>query len=60
MRVEEVGVDQRNLQQRLDDVTDGAVIRETDLFRCGDEVPQTAMMRRYNATMTIFLGVLAT
>lgn len=42
VRVEEVGVDQRDLQQRLDDVTDRAVIRETDLLCCGDEVPQAA------------------
>lgn len=45
MRVEEVGVYQRDLQQRLDDVTDRAVIRETDLLRGSDEVSQTATMK---------------
>lgn len=32
---------QCHLQQRLDDVTHGAVVRETDLLRRADEVPQT-------------------
>ena len=42
MRVEQVRVRQPHLQQRLDDVTDGAVVRETDLLRRADEVPQTS------------------
>ena len=39
--VEQVRVRQPHLQQRLDDVTDGAVVRETDLLRRADEVAQT-------------------
>lgn len=40
MGVEEVGVGQGDLQQRLDDVADSAVVRQADLLRSADEVPQ--------------------
>lgn len=41
MRVEEAAARQRNAENRLDDVTDGAVVRETDFLRRVHEVTAT-------------------
>lgn len=39
-----------HLQQRLDDVADGAVVRETDLLCCGDEVTK-AEQKKHTTTL---------
>lgn len=44
--VEKERVRQSDLQQRLDDVANGAVIWESDLFCCGDEISQTENTRQ--------------
>ena len=46
MRVKKVCVRHGDLQQRLDDVTDGAVVRETDLLCRGDEVAEAERSKR--------------
>lgn len=45
VRVEQVCVCQSHLQQRLNDVAYGAVIRKADLFCCADKIPQTEITR---------------
>ncbi|TNN49582.1 hypothetical protein EYF80_040200 [Liparis tanakae] len=47
--VEEVCVRQRDLQQRFDDVADGAVVRESDLLGRADEITQTETKGRVSA-----------
>lgn len=47
MRVKQVAACQRNPENRLDDVTDGAVVRETDLLGCVHEM--TSAAKRYGS-----------
>ena len=44
--VEQVAAGQRNPQNRLDDVADGAVVGQTDLLRCVHEVTATGRTKK--------------
>lgn len=51
MRMEQVRVCQRHLQQHFNDVADGAIIWQSDLLCSADEVPQAEHRKVFkNAT----------
>lgn len=50
MRVKQVAAGQRNPQNRLDDVADGAVVGQADLLRRVHEVPATGKDREERET----------
>lgn len=53
MGVKQVAAGQRNPQNRLDDVTDGAVVRQADLLRCIHEVTATGQRNRHQVRVDV-------
>lgn len=54
MGVEQVTAGQRNPQNRLDDVADGAVVGQTDLLCCVHEVTATGKTKKDMVSGGIF------
>lgn len=53
--MEQVAAGQRNPQNRLDDVADGAVVGQTDLLRCVHEVAAAEKTKTHADTWSVLM-----